>query len=138
MDALSGTLSSLLLLLKSSHPRRGDEARQLVQDLFPLCYDLPDDQLDLSLSILFSDSGILPFVRQVADLDEFSESLEAAFRFLIAFVKRLGERASDYSPDLRETALSVFSRARLGKVCLFCFSCFIFFVNFLVKILRTF
>ena len=118
MDALSSTLSSLLLLLKSSHPRRGDEARQLVQDLFPLCYDLPDEQLDLSLSSLFSQSGLLPFMKQVADLDEFSETLEAAFRFLIVFVKRLGERASAYSPDLRETAVSVFTRARLGKVCL--------------------
>ena len=118
MDALSSTLSSLLLLLKSSHPRRGEEARQLVQDLFPLCYDLPDEQLDMSLSSLFSDTGILSFMRQVADLDEFSDALEAAFKFLIAFVKRLETRASDYSPDLRETALSVFSRARLGKVCL--------------------
>ena len=119
MDALTSTLSSLLQLLKSSHPRRGEEGRQLAQDLFPLCYDLPDEQLDLSLSSLFSpESGILVFVKQVADLDEFSDALESSFKFLIAFLKRLEDRASSYSPDLRETALSVFSRARLGKVSL--------------------
>ena len=117
MDALTSTLSSLLLTPKSSHPRRGEEARQLAQDLFPLCYDLPDEQLDLSLSSLFSPgAGILQFTKQVADLDEFSEALEATFKFLIAFVKRLESRASAYSPDVREAALSVFSRARLGKV----------------------
>ncbi|XP_004615434.2 DNA-dependent protein kinase catalytic subunit [Sorex araneus] len=87
--------------------------------------------LALQTSLIFSkEFGLLVFVRNSLNIEEFRDCREEILKFLCIFVEKIGQKITSYSLDIKNACTSVYTKDRAAK-------CKISALELLIKLLQT-
>ncbi|XP_055968392.1 DNA-dependent protein kinase catalytic subunit [Sorex fumeus] len=87
--------------------------------------------LALQTSLIFSkEFGLIVFVRNSLNIEEFRDCREEILKFLCIFVEKIGQKITPYSLDIKNACTSVYTKDKAAK-------CKIPALDLLIKLLQT-
>ncbi|KAM6458275.1 DNA-dependent protein kinase catalytic subunit isoform 2-T2 [Liasis olivaceus] len=130
---LQGYLFQLHDTLRSADPGSAAlHGHSLIRSVAESCVlSSGDDLLALQISLVFSkENGLLSFIHKSLGVEEFRECREAALKFILAFMEKIGPKVQPYAQDIKRMCVIVYTKDRSAK-------CGIPALELLIKLLQN-
>ncbi|XP_052262779.1 DNA-dependent protein kinase catalytic subunit-like isoform X1 [Dreissena polymorpha] len=97
---------------------RKDQTHAIVSDLEQICiHELNENGIDIVCSTLFDkEYGVVKFLSKAVTDDELQGCKAKLLEFLSLFLDKYGKKVLPYAVDLKDVAITLFSRDRYAKV----------------------